>query len=58
MTLIHTNIFIFYQTMFVLCQHHKYSKRDVESMYPFERDVFFTMLIEHIKRMEENSKKG
>ena len=35
-------------------QHHNYALSDIESMMPWERDVYVQMLIEHIK--EENKK--
>tara|TARA_Y100000287_G_scaffold162992_1_gene143326 strand:- start:95 stop:226 length:132 start_codon:yes stop_codon:yes gene_type:complete len=36
-------------------QHHKYSLTELESMIPWERDIYVQMLINHIK--EENEKK-
>ena len=35
-------------------QHHKYSLTEIENMMPWEREVYLTMLIEHLK--EENDK--
>ena len=35
-------------------QHHNYALSDIESMMPWERDIYVQMLIEHIK--EENEK--
>ena len=38
-------------------QHHKYSLTELESMLPWERDIYVDMLVEHLKeekkRMEE-----
>ena len=36
-------------------QHHKYSLTELEAMIPWERDVYTSLLINHIK--EENEKK-
>jgi hypothetical protein len=36
-------------------QHHKYSLREIEDMIPWERDIYVSMLINHIK--EENEKR-
>ena len=36
-------------------QHHKYSLTELESMIPWERDIYVQMLINHIN--EENEKK-
>ena len=35
-------------------QHHKYSLSELETMIPWERDIYVTMLIQHIE--EENEK--
>ena len=36
-------------------QHHKYSYSDLESMLPWEREVYMSLLVQWIK--EENEKK-
>jgi len=36
-------------------QHHKYSLTELESMLPWERDVYVSLLINYIK--EENERK-
>ena len=35
-------------------QHHKYSLTEIESMIPWERDIYLTLLNNHIE--EENEK--
>ena len=35
-------------------QHHNYALSDIESMVPWERDIYVQMLIEYIK--QENKK--
>ena len=35
-------------------QHHKYSLTELEEMLPWEREIYITLLSEHIK--EENEK--
>ena len=35
-------------------QYHKYSLSDIENMIPWERDVYVTLLTEHVR--EENEK--
>jgi hypothetical protein len=37
-----------------MMQHHKYSLSELESMLPWERDIYVTMLIQYIE--EENQK--
>ena len=36
-------------------QHHKYSLENIEKMIPWERDVYVSLLVNHIK--EENKKR-
>tara|TARA_B100001093_G_scaffold515244_1_gene591133 strand:- start:1261 stop:1398 length:138 start_codon:yes stop_codon:yes gene_type:complete len=35
-------------------QHHHYSLSEIETMMPWEREIYLTLLIQHIK--EENDK--
>jgi|TARA_B110000908_G_scaffold170834_1_gene231558 hypothetical protein len=37
-------------------QHHHYSLTEIEEMIPWEREVYLTMLIEHIKEENERAK--
>ena len=36
-------------------QHHKYSLENIEKMIPWERDVYVSLLVNHIK--EENKRR-
>jgi len=42
-------------------QHHNYSLSDIETMMPWEREIYVDMLIKHIKeenkRQEEQNRK-
>jgi hypothetical protein len=40
-----------------MAQHHKYSVDEIEAMLPYERDLYFDMLIDYIKREEDKRKK-
>lgn len=39
-------------------QYHKYSLAEIESLMPFEKDIYVTMLIQHLeeekKRLKNN----
>ena len=35
-------------------QHHKYSLAELESMIPYEREIYVTLLINHLE--EENER--
>jgi len=38
-------------------QHHKYSLTEIESMIPWERDVYVNLLVNHIKEENERRKR-
>lgn len=39
--------------IFALAQHHKYSISDIENLMPYERDIYFSMLLNYIQEQEE-----
>ena len=36
-----------------MAQHHKWSVSEIEAMVPYERDLYFNMLIEFIEQQKE-----
>jgi hypothetical protein len=52
----HDNLKNYYTTNFALMQHHKYSLTELESMLPWERDIYVTMLAQHIEEENERIK--
>ena len=42
--------------IFGMVQHHKYSIAEIENLYPFERDIYFEMLLDHVKTINEEQK--
>ena len=50
----HTSLEVYYKTNFASIQYHKYSLTEIENMIPWEREVYVTMLSQHIE--EENLK--
>ena len=36
-------------------QHHKYSLTEIENMVPYERDIYVDMLIDHLKKLEQQT---
>jgi hypothetical protein len=48
---------MFFETNFGLMQHHNYSLADIESMIPWERDVYVTLLLKHLKELEAERNK-
>ena len=45
----HDSLLNMYQVNFALMQHHKYSLTELENMMPWERDVYVSMLIDHLE---------
>lgn len=37
-------------------QHHKYSLTELEEMLPWEREIYVSLLIDHIKKENEKLK--
>jgi DNA replication initiation complex subunit (GINS family) len=52
----HTNLYIYYQKIFGMAQHHKYSIAEIENLLPYERDLYFEMLIDFIERQREKER--
>jgi|TARA_B100000900_G_C20232550_1_gene574512 hypothetical protein len=50
----HTNLEAYYKINFALIQHHKYSLTEIENMIPWEKDIYVSLLQQHIE--EENLK--
>jgi hypothetical protein len=36
-----------------MAQHHKYSIKEIEGLYPFERDIYFEMLLDYVQRVNQ-----
>ena len=43
----------YYQSIFGLAQHHEWSISDIEGLIPYERDLYFQMLLDFIERQKE-----
>ena len=50
----HDTLRNYYTTNFALMQHHKYSLTELETMLPWERDIYISLLTQYIQ--EENEK--
>jgi hypothetical protein len=50
----HEDLESYFKTNFALMQHHKYSLTELETMIPWEREVYLTLLQQYIE--EENLK--
>lgn len=41
-----------------MAQHHKYSISEIENLIPFERDLYVDMLLDYLKKLEEEKQKN
>lgn len=39
-----------------MMQHYNYSLTELENMWPWEREIYLTLLMEWIEKQEENRK--
>ena len=49
----HESVQNYYSTNFQLVQHHKYSLTELESMMPWEREVYINLLLKHLEEERE-----
>lgn len=54
--LTHTDLSAYFRTSFSLMQHHKYSLNEIESLFPWEREVYINLLISYLKEEKEKAK--
>lgn len=56
----HLTLADYYNTMFSLQanKHNRFTHTEIENMIPFERDLYITMLIQHIKELEEAKRRN
>ncbi len=51
--LLHNTLSEYYKVIFMLAQHHKYSIAEIENMIPYERDLYFGMLVDYVEQQKE-----
>jgi hypothetical protein len=44
------------QTNFQLMQHHQYSLTELDEMYPWEREIYVRLLLQHLEEERERQK--
>lgn len=53
MALCHDDLMNHYKLQFSLMQYHKYSLTELEDMIPFEREVYVSLLVDHLDKEKE-----
>jgi len=56
--MMYNNLETYYKLIFALCQFHKWSPEFIENMIPYERDVYTTLLQNHLQEEEEKAKQN
>ena len=56
--MIHMDLEIYYKLNFALMQYHKYSLTEIENLMPWERDVYVTLLKQHLEEEELKRKQN
>jgi len=56
MGMVHTGLLPHYEKIFAMSQYHKWSISEMEEMYPWELDVYTTLLANYIDTIETNRK--
>ena len=52
-SLIHDSLENHYVTNFSLMQHHKYNLSEIENMIPWERQVYVSLLMQHLEQIKQ-----
>lgn len=53
MALSHDSLMNYYKLNFAMVQHHNYSLEELEDMLPFEREIYTSMLVDHLEKERE-----
>jgi hypothetical protein len=54
----HEDLESYYRINFALMQYHKYSLTEIENMMPWEREIYLSLLENHIREEEEKAAKA
>lgn len=58
LALSHETLANYIQTNFGLTQHHKWSLTELEEMYPWEREIYISLLLAHLEELEMQRKQA
>lgn len=52
----HEDLANYFKTNFVLMQQHHYSLQDIENMLPYEKQIYVSLLMQHLQEEKEKLK--
>ena len=53
----HGSLEAYYHMQFSLAQHHNWSLTELDSLIPFEREIYINMLMDYIQKENERREK-
>ena len=53
----HEDLETYYRINFALIQYHKYSLTEIENMIPWEREIYLSLLENHIQEEEQKAQR-
>ena len=56
--MIHMDLENYYKLNFAMMQYHKFSLTEIENLMPWERDVYVTLLKQHLEEEELKRKQN
>ena len=56
MGMVHTGLLPYYEKIFAMAQYHNWSVTELEDMYPWELEVYVTLLANYIDAVETKRK--
>lgn len=56
--LCHTDLLTYYKNIFAMVQHHKYSIEELETLIPYERDIYMDLLLQWIEQKKEEDRRN
>jgi len=57
LSMCHSNLEAYYHMQFALAQHHNWSLTELDSLIPFEREIYINMLMDYIQKENERKER-
>jgi hypothetical protein len=57
-SMLYSSLENYYRTNFALVQHHKWSLTEIDSLMPWERDLYVIMLTQHLEQERDMQKQN
>jgi len=54
--MLHNTLLNYYETNFALMHYHKWDLEQLDNLLPWEKEIYVTMLLQHLKEEERKYK--